>query len=482
MGKPPPFRAFALLACAASISIGFPARPAASGEPPLTRDEQESLATASAFSKAFATVAKIIRPAVVNIQVERKVVGRSYNNPYELFNDLLRNPGMPIRPRPSLETGQGTGVIIDGKGYILTNNHVVGEADAIRVTLLDGRVVPAELVGSDESTDVAVIRIEADNLTVARLGDSDGINVGEFVIAVGNPFGFDFTVTSGIISASGRSGMGFNEIEDFIQTDAAINPGNSGGPLVNLRGEVIGINTGIFSRSGGYQGIGFAIPINLAKSIMQSLIAHQRVTTSYLGVETQPLRPEVAQSFGLPSARGALIRSVAKGSPGDKAGLRRGAIVLRWGRREITSDQQLRNLVTLSAPGETVELEVFRNGANVLLKVTLIASPEEVVVEGKGDRIMQGLGISVSDFTPALRDRLSYEPGAEGVVVSGVEPGSPGARLGMRAGSLIMRVDGKDVATVQDLRAALGATGARLEFDIVWRTGPYVNRARIKGR
>lgn len=469
----------ALVLVQSTVCLSLPAQ---EGNADLSPEERQSIAAAAALSKAFASVAKRIQPAVVNIKVERRMLVGDFNNPFDLFSDFFRerfNDRFPQRHQT--QVGQGSGVIIDTQGYILTNNHVVGDADAIRVVLHDGREVPAELIGTDPDSDVAVIKIETDNLIAAPVGDSDMVEVGEFVLAIGNPFGLASTVTSGIVSARGRSGMGIVEIEDFIQTDAAINPGNSGGPLVNLNGEVIGINTAIFSRSGGYQGIGFAIPANMAKNIMQSLIAHKKVTTSYLGVETQPLTQELAQHFGLQTTRGALIRSVAKDSPGEKAGLRRGDIVVRWGRREIIDDQQLRNLVTVTAPDEAVDVEVIREGNSVHLKVTLIASPDEILVEGKGDRFVQSLGITIAVLSPTVREQIGYEPEAEGVLVTDVVRGSPAAGLGLVPGSLILSVDGRDVRTPQELRSAFGATARKNYFDVVWRTGRFLQRARIRG-
>jgi serine protease Do len=381
-----------------------------------------------------------------------------------------------------IQQGQGSGVIIDNRGHILTNNHVVGDADSIRVLLLDGRELEAELIGADPASDVAVIRIAPDNLTTARLGDSDSIEVGEWVLAVGNPFGLDFTVTSGIISARGRSGMGMMEIEDFIQTDASINPGNSGGPLVNLNGEVIGINTFIFSRSGsgGSVGVGFAIPSNIAMSVMQSLIAHKQVTASYLGVDVQSLTQDLAQAFGLPSPRGALVKSVTRGSPAEKAGFLRGDVVVRWGRRDIADDQQFRNLVTITTPGQPVDVEVVRDGRTVLLKVTLLASPPEMVVEGKSDRFLQSLGVEVTDSSPEILKKLDYEPDAAGVLVKNVRRDSPGARLGLMPGSLIINVNGKDVHNSQELRQAIAASERSKSYDLVWRNGDLIRRVRLE--
>ncbi|MDR0362281.1 MAG: trypsin-like peptidase domain-containing protein [Planctomycetota bacterium] len=451
----------------------------------LTPGDQAAITSATALSRAYIAVAKMVRPAVVNIRVERRVMRDSYNNPFEFFRDIF--PGFPNRfsrrmpPRQRTEFGQGSGVIVSGNGYILTNNHVVGEADSIRVVLFDGREVPAELIGSDPNTDVAVIKIDADNLFVAKVGDSELVEVGEMVMAIGNPFGLDSAVTTGIVSASGRSGMNIVEIEDFIQTDAAINPGNSGGPLVNLRGEVIGINTAILSPLRNAQGIGFAIPVNMAKTVMESLIAHKRVTVAYLGVETQPLEPGMEEYYGLKSTRGALIRSVTKDSPGDKAGLKREDIVVRWGRREIIDDQQLRNLVTMTPPGEPVEVEVIREGQSVLLEVTMIPSTDEVLVRGRGDRFLQGLGIQITEITPELLDRIGYEADAEGVLVTAVEPNSPAHRLGLMVGSIILNVAGKDVRSPEELFLAISEIGPRSVFDIVWRNGMYLRRARIRG-
>lgn len=459
----------------------------------LTREEEAAIATARTFSRAFTAAAKIIRPAVVNIKVERRVTVRGgFNNPMEFFSDMFDMPfpgfpGFPGTPkqRNQVETqiGQGSGVIVDHKGYILTNNHVVGEADAIRVSLLDGREFPAELIGADPGSDVAVIKINADNLTVATLGDSDSIEVGEWVLAVGNPFGLDFTVTSGIVSARGRSGI-FNmlEMEDFIQTDAVINPGNSGGPMVNLLGEVIGINTGIATARGSasFTGVGFAIPSNMAKSIMQSLISHRQVTSAYLGVETQLFTQDLAQAFGLQSPKGALVQSVNKDSPAERAGFRRGDVVVRWGRRDIDDDQQFRNLVTITTPGEPIDVEVIREGRTVLLRVILDANTPEVVIEGRSDRFLQNLGIQVTDLTPELRKELGYEAEAFGVLVTAVERGSKARELGFQPGVLIIAVNGSEVHSQQDLKTLLGSSDRTKTYDLILRNGEFWRRVPLR--
>ncbi|MCC8189386.1 MAG: Do family serine endopeptidase [Planctomycetes bacterium] len=455
--------------------------PCRAGTVRLTREEEAALASVNTISRAFTGVAKIIRPAVVNIKVERRVTVRGFNNPFEFF---FGQRGMfPGMPRTETQMGQGSGVIVDSKGYILTNNHVVGDADAIRVFLLDGRQFQAELIGADPSSDVAVIQINADNLSVATVGDSDAIEVGEWVLAVCNPFGLDFTVTSGIISAKGRSGLNMLDLEDFIQTDASINPGNSGGPLVNLKGEVIGINTMILTGDGGGQtniGVGFAIPSNMARSIMQSLISHKRVTAAYLGVESQGLSPDMAQAFGLQAPKGALIQAVHRNSPAEKAGFRRGDVVVRWGRREIPDDQMFRNLVTLTTPGQPVDVEVIRDGRTVLLSVILDANTPDMVIDGRGDRFLQNLGISVTDLTPELVEEIGYEPTAEGVLVYEVDRNSPAFNMGFRRGSIIISINGEEIRSVQDLKNAVGASERLNTYDIVWRNGQRVLRVTLR--
>lgn len=469
------------------------ATPVQAGAPQLTQEEIDALSAVNTLSRAFTGVAKIIRPAVVNIKVERRVAVRGFNDPLEFFTEMFGPFGPRSQPRinQQRQIGQGSGVIVDAAGYILTNNHVVGDADAIRVILLDGRELPAELIGADPGSDVAVIKVEAENLTVAQLGDSDNIEVGEWVLAVGNPFGLDFTVTSGIVSARGRTGMNVLEMEDFIQTDASINPGNSGGPLVNLRGEVIGINSFIYtpsaadagpfsqSRIGGSVGVGFAIPSNMARSIMQSLISHKQITSSYLGLESQTLTPDLAHAFGLQSPKGALVQSVTRESPADKAGLRRGDIVVRWGKREISDDQQFRNLVTITTPGQPTEVEVFRDGMPLVLEVILDASAPEVVIEGRSDRFLQNLGIEVADLTPEVRDEIGYDASATGVLVTSVDRNSPARKMGFQPGSLIIAINGTEIRTQHDLKTILGSSERTKTYTIVWRNGDFLRRVTL---
>ncbi|HXX56634.1 MAG TPA: Do family serine endopeptidase, partial [Thermodesulfovibrionales bacterium] len=296
-------------------------------------------------SRAFSEIVAAVSPAVVNIS-STKVIRRDSpafsEDPFFDFFNPFHDFGLPKKWK---EQSLGSGVIVSKDGYIITNNHVVEQSEDIRVTLYDRRSFRGKVVGADPKTDIAVVKISADDLPTAPWGDSDRLQVGEFVLAIGNPFGLSHTVTMGIISAVGRANVGIADYEDFIQTDAAINPGNSGGPLVNIKGELIGINTAIFSRSGGYQGIGFAVPSNMARLVMDQLMKQGRIVRGWLGVSIQDVTPELSQKFGLKDARGALVSDVTKGSPAEKAGIARGDIILEFNGKEITSVGGLRNLV-----------------------------------------------------------------------------------------------------------------------------------------
>ena len=333
--------------------------------------QKSDIASLRQTSNTFAQVAKEATPAVVFITVEKTVEISSpfsFNDPFEQFNDefFRRFFGDKIPQEHAHkyhQMGQGSGFIISRDGYILTNNHVVGDADKITVKLQDGREFSnSKVIGTDPESEVALIKIQGDDFPVLPMGDSDKTEIGDWAIAVGNPFGLSETVTVGVISAVGRSNVGIAEYEDFIQTDAAINPGNSGGPLLNLDGQVIGINTAIFSQSGGYMGIGFAIPINMAKKIMDQLIKNGRVTRGYLGIYIQNLTPDLAESFNLKQNEGVLVTEVGEGSPADKAGLMQGDIILEMNGQKMSSDSMLRNEVAMLAPGTKVNLLVYRDG------------------------------------------------------------------------------------------------------------------------
>jgi len=459
-------RAGAVLA-ACFFLLAEPAAPARGG------DIDEHVKALQNQSKVFAHIAEKARNAVVFIRVEKTVkVGGGYvpfNDPFDFFGDeffrrFFRHR-MP-RPRPRNEfkqEGQGSGFIISPDGYILTNNHVVGDADRITVKLNDGREMKAKVIGTDPQTDVAVIKVDGKNLPTLSLGDSDKLEVGEWVIAIGNPFGLTQTVTVGVVSAKGRSSVGIVDYEDFIQTDAAINPGNSGGPLVNLRGEAVGINTAIFSRSGGYMGIGFAIPINMAKKVYRQLIKNGKISRGYLGVIIQNLTPDLAESFGLDRKDGVLISQVMEGTPAAKAGLKVGDVIVELDGRPVKKVGPFRNSIALSAPGSTHTLTVIRKGRRRKITVTLgnleaagtaaAVPPEET---------QKKLGVTVSDLTPEAAQRFGYGK-EKGVVVTAVEPGSPAAAAGLAPGTLILEVNKKPVKSAAEFYKRISASVKKKE-------------------
>lgn len=369
-----------------------------------------------------------------------------------MLRRFFRMPG----PMPSPGGSMGSGVIVSDDGLVLTNNHVVEHGEKIEVTLSDGRDLPAELVGTDPKTDLAVIRITGDlaGLAPMPLGDSDALRLGESVLAIGNPFGLGHTVTLGIVSAKSRAGMGIVDYEDFIQTDAAINPGNSGGALVNMRGELVGINTAILSRTGGYQGVGFAIPIRMARTVMQSLVETGTVSRGWLGVGIQDLEPPLARALRLPdNTDGVLITGVQPGTPAARAGLARGDVVTAIDGTPMRNAGQLRNTIALKGAVD-IELTVLRDGRERSVAVTLgtlaedgrsAAKPEE------GDAVENTrLGLALRPLDRALRERLGVPADAEGVVVAGVDPGSPADRAGLRPGDVIAEVEQRPVASVRD--------------------------------
>jgi serine protease Do len=414
-------------------------------------------------SQAFAKLAKQVMPSVVYVRVEKQ--GAEPSQPPDTSDDSDESPFgddfldrffRPPRPAPKRRMmEQGSGFIASPDGYILTNNHVIDGAKSIRVKMSDDRELPAKRVGGDPQTDVAVIRIEAQNLPVLPFGDSDALQVGEWVMAIGNPFGLSHTVTVGVVSAKGRSAVGIVDYEDFIQTDAAINPGNSGGPLVNLEGKVIGINTAIFSRSGGYMGVGFAIPSNIAKKVFEQLVQKGSVARGYLGVVIQALTPELAASFNVPKeTKGILISEVAKGSPAEKAGLKVGDVIVELDGQPVDDVGAFRNKVALAGPNATMRLTVLRNKERQTIPITL-GNLNESTFTGGVSRAAERLGFTVRDLTPELAQRYGYAAGS-GVVVSEVVPGSLAATAGLAAGALIAEVNRKQVRNVWDFNEAVG--------------------------
>ncbi|MFQ5803080.1 MAG: DegQ family serine endoprotease [Candidatus Methylomirabilales bacterium] len=427
--------------------------------PPRVAAEQQSRALVEQLQQVFVGVAERLKPSVVNINTTQKVQTRRrrpepyFRGPFrEFFGEEFFERFFNL-PREFERRSLGSGVIVNAKGFILTNNHVVEQADEIRVTLVDDRTFEAKVIGTDSKTDLAVIQIEgAKDLHPAALGNSDKIRTGDFVIAIGNPFGLSHTVTVGVISATGRAGMGITAFENFIQTDASINPGNSGGPLLNIDGEVIGINSAIVATG---QGIGFAIPINLAKEIMGQLIKTGRVTRGWLGVVIQPLTEELAEQFGVQPKAGVLIADVVEGGPADEAGLKTGDVVEGFAGKSVTDVRQLQRLVASVRPGKTLQVKVKRQKEDLTLTVTVGEMPGEEVA-GAPPKSLERYGFAVQDLTAELRERFQVEEG--GVLVSSVEPGSSAFRRGLRPGDVILEVNRQPVQSRRDLLEKLRAS------------------------
>jgi len=411
-------------------------------------------------SKARALIVKRIQDAVVHIRVINVIErSNSSNNPNpfndELFDRFFKGE-RPNRsnPRNFRQEGMGSGSILDKNGYILTNNHVVGKADKIMVKLNSGEEVEAKLIGTDPPSDIAVIKIEGDTLPVLPYGDSDQMDVGESVIAIGNPFGLAQTVTFGIISAKGRSNIGITDYEDFIQTDAAINPGNSGGPLINLRGEIIGVNTAIFTRNGGYQGIGFAVPIKMARSIMEDLINKGSVSRGWLGVGIQDIDSRLAKAFGLKNTNGSLITNVFEDTPAEAAGLQKGDVVIALNGKSIRNMTQFRNQIAAARANATVDIQLIRKGNTKIIKVTLGERPEDPTIVQKKPEEDSFLGITVEILTPEKSKQLGFET-SEGVLITKLEPDSAAAKAGLKIGILIVEVNRKTISNIEDFKEAM---------------------------
>ncbi len=445
------------LTCAALLSAPQAYAKAVAQETCICSPEQTS--------KAFTAVAKKATPAVVFIKVQSNTPDQDesgypygYQNPYDFngddfFNRFFGMPyrGQPQKPQPQLS--QGSGFIVSADGYIMTNAHVVKGADKITAVLNDGRELDATLIGTDPQTDVAVIKIEGKDFSYLAFGDSEELDIGEWVVAIGSPFQLEASVTVGVVSAKGRQNLKITDFEDFIQTDAAINPGNSGGPLLSLKGEVIGINTAIVSRSGGYMGIGFAIPSNMAKNIMAQIIDKGSVTRGFLGVSLQPVDKDIADAFNLPKPEGALISEVVKDSPADKAGLKQGDIIIEFNKQAVKSLQSFRNEVSLMSPGSTLNLKINRKGQIVNVPVQLGTSNNATLSSGS---LSQKLGMELDNLTPELSKQLGYTQREEGVVITKVKPGSAAATAGLRPGFLIQAVNHKKVSSLDEFNEALG--------------------------
>lgn len=408
------------------------------------------------FPQSFADLAQKVSPAVVNIsttkapKAPRNMERRMPRDPFfdDFFEHFFNAPQQQRQPQKSL----GSGFIMNKDGYILTNNHVIEGADEIQVQLTDKRKFDAKLVGSDPKTDIAVVKISASDLPSVPLGDSGQIRVGDWVVAVGNPFGLEHTVTAGIVSAKGRV-IGAGPYDDFIQTDASINPGNSGGPLFNLQGEVVGVNTAIVASG---QGIGFAIPINMAKDLVPQLISSGKVTRAWLGVGIQDITPELAKSFGLPDQKGALISNIFPGSPADKAGLKSGDIVLGFNGRLISESHELPTLVAHEPIGKKVTMQVLRDGKQVQIEVTLgeMEKGEKEAERSPAATESRELGIAVRNLTPEEVSQLRLSKEHHGVAIVAVEPGSPADGAGVQRGDILLGINNVEINSAVEYDAA----------------------------
>ena len=437
-------------------------------------------------TEGFADVVSKVTPAVVTIRVEAKTSPQFTQLPQfpegspfgDLFGFGQRGRGGRQIP-PQLQRGLGSGVIVSNDGYILTNNHVIDSATRIDVELSDRRIVTGKLVGADPASDLAVVKIDEKNLPVLPIGDSNAMRVGDLVLAVGNPLGVGQTVTMGIVSAKGRAtGLGDGSYEDFLQTDAPINQGNSGGALVNTAGELIGINSQILSPSGGSIGIGFAVPSNMAKNVMDQLVTNGRVRRGLLGVTVQGVTNDLAAGLGLNKAEGALVSGVTPGGAADKAGLKRGDVIMSYQGRAVVDTNAFRNEIAATTPGTTITLGVLRDGKTSEVKATLSENADaKRAGRDSGDREGEGsakYGMTVEPITPEIARQLGLDRDARGVVITGVDPSGAAAAANLREGDVIQQVNGKPVRTAEEVRDALNATEGKPAVLLIARGGTTI--------
>jgi serine protease Do len=421
------------------------------------------------FSNGFASVLKPALPAVVNIHTSKVVKAKPqsqmpfFNDPSfrQFFGDQF---GQGEQPRDEREQSLGSGVIITSDGTIVTNNHVIEGATDIKVDLSDKREFQAKLIGTDAKSDIAVLKIDATGLPTLAIGDSSKLHVGDVIFAIGDPFAIGETATMGIVSATGRGNLGIETYEDFIQTDAAINPGNSGGAMIDLHGDLIGINTAILSGGGGgNQGVGFAIPINMARSVMEQIVGHGKVVRGYLGLYPQDLDTMLARQFGLNQAGGALVSEISPDAPAAHAGLKRGDVILELNGHPVDSAQDLRLRISQTAPGTSVKLGVSRDGKMQDFNVTLgELPPDKTAQEGPGESSGGGLeGVDVQNLSADIAQQLQLRPGTRGVVVTSVDPASAAAAAGLSRGDVIQEVNHKPVTSIEEYKQALAATGKK---------------------
>ena len=426
--------------------------------------ENYPILSLKSFNEAFVQIAESATPSVVTIFTEKKVKQRGMNSlnffgrPFEdffghQFDDFFDKPeGGSMNGRSEVQKGLGSGVIVTGDGYILTNNHVIDDADAIYIRTFDNRKIDAKVIGKDPKTDLAVIKVNAKGLKPIVIGDSDKLRVAEWVIAIGSPLGENFarTVTQGIVSAKGRANVGLADYEDFIQTDAAINPGNSGGALVNINGELVGINTAIASRTGGFEGIGFAVPSNMARKVLTSLITTGKVSRGYLGVSIQDIDENLAKALHLKVGEGVLVGTIVEGSPAAKYGLKTGDVILDFNGAKVSSSVALRNIIASQTPGSTVKLRVIRDGVIKLFSIRLEESVAKEVAsrsEEKEEKISAAIGFRAEALTPETAQKYNRKPDAGKVIVTSIASSSNAYFAGLRRGDIIISVNKQAVTS-----------------------------------
>jgi len=470
------YKRLCVMILAAVLVSGLPSSGIASAKDGTVSRESSQLL--GSLSDALAEVAEAARPAVVNISttstvtMEESPFGDMFNDPFfrRFFGDQFDHPGQKRKYKSS---ALGSGVIVAENGYILTNNHVIKGADEIKIILYDKREFMGKVVGTDPRTDLAVVKINAKDLPLLKFGDSNKLKTGDIVLAIGNPFGLNQTITMGIVSAVGRSNIGLSDFEDFIQTDAAINPGNSGGALVNSNAELIGINTAIFSTSGGYMGIGFAIPSEMVKTVMNSIIKHGKVIRGWMGVSIQNLTPELAKSLGIKETEGALISGVEKDSPADKAGLKRGDLVVALNGKKVIDATGLRNMVAAMAPGTKIDVKIVREGKDQTVPMTLGEYKERKVVK-KTEYSNVLRGITVQELTPTLRDKLNLPDNLNGVVITDISPDSPSQGL-LQVNDLIQEVNREAIQSAEEYDQAVSKLGEKdIVLLLIYRDGGSV--------
>jgi serine protease Do len=450
-----------LLLGASTFAIAHATQKAAAN-PPATLKLAD--ANEGASKSGYAAVVKTVLPSVVNIS-SSKVVKQSRGMNEQMapfFQQFFGSGDIPFDvPKDRRERALGSGVIVSPEGYILTNNHVIDGATEVKVTLLDKHEYTAKVIGADPKTDIALLKIDASNLKPITLGDSTKVEIGDTALAIGNPFGVGQTVTRGIISAVGRGNLGIEDYEDFIQTDAPINPGNSGGALINDRGELVGINTAILTHSQGSEGIGFAVPANLARQVMDQLLKNGKVVRAYMGILPQDMTPEMAKAFGQKEPRGVVVGDVTANSPAQQAGLQRGDILLDVNGKSVANSNALRNSISMMQPGTNVKLSVLRDGNERDFSLKLAEMPTETAMAkpDNDDSAKVLEGVEVANLTPQMADRLGLSASATGVVVTGVDPSSKIAESGLRQGDVIQEVNRQPVKNVSEFQSALQKSG-----------------------